>query len=185
MKSIEEKSIRVNMVNMHQFFIDKIDKAIKDKRYIEAAWLIYSCMENRFFRVLAKYKNQCIYCNGKSKCDKNTNELALKTKIACVKRLVENNVSCLSNSFTVEQLDSIKTWVGKRNTMMHDLLSLETYQNTDDAFEKSAKEGKKLLSDLYKSCTEFRKAFFAEDYEFVFPLSAMEECRCKPRNNDN
>ena len=71
MKSTEEKAIRECMVDMHQFFIDKIDTAIKNERFIEASWLIYSCLENRFFRILQKYKNQCKYCKGKCKSNKN------------------------------------------------------------------------------------------------------------------
>ena len=85
-KSTESLKVREQMVDMHQFFIDKIDEAVESQRYIEASWLIYSCIENRFFRILQKYKKQCKYCKGKSKCKKNRNELAISTKIACVER---------------------------------------------------------------------------------------------------
>ena len=65
MNSVENKETRLEMVGMHNFFLNKINNAIEEKRYIEASWLIYSCMENRFFRVLCKFKNQCAYSNGK------------------------------------------------------------------------------------------------------------------------
>ena len=82
---------RLKRVDMHQFFLDKIDSAIKDKRYIEASWLIYSCMENRYFRTIEKIKDQCKYSGGK--CKKNNNELALGTKINCIKRLAEHDAA--------------------------------------------------------------------------------------------
>ena len=170
------------MVDMHQFFIDKIDKAIKDSRYIEATWLIYACMENRFFRVLKKYKNQCKYCKGK--CKKNKNELAISTKVACVKRLCEANVSCLADSFGIEFLEEIKNWIKKRNKMMHDLLSLDSYKESDDEFMQSALDGQILLGRLYTACTNFRNKFYADNYTFVFPESAMEGCPCAKYAND-
>ena len=182
MRSTEDKAIREQMVDMHQFFIDRIGAAINAQRYIEASWLIYSCIENRFFRVLQKYKKQCKYCQGK--CKKNTNELAISTKIGCVRRLVENGVTCLSDSFSVEQLEEIRLWVKKRNDLMHDLLSLETYRNTDDDFRDSAMAGQEILTRLYSSCTRFRALFYADGYDFVFPEEAMEGCSCGKRNND-
>lgn len=182
MKSTEDKKEREKMVDMHQFFIDRIDAAIESQRYIEASWLIYACIENRFFRVLKKYKNQCKYCTGK--CKKNRNELAISTKISCVERLCENNVECLSKSFKIDQINEIRQWVKERNKMMHELLSLSTYENMDDRFKESAIKGQSLLSDLYKSCTEFRKIFYSDDYVFVFPEIAMEGCRCKNSNMD-
>jgi hypothetical protein len=182
MKSTEKMEERLNLVDMHNFFLKKIDDAICEERYIEASWLIYSCIENRFFRTLQKYKKQCKYCSGK--CKKNKNELAISTKIACVKRLLENNVNCISESFTPELLENTRLWVKNRNNMMHDLLSLETYQDMDERFKISSIEGKELLDQLYNACTLFREKFYTDGYEFVFPEVAMEGCICKPRNNN-
>lgn len=177
MKSVENKETRLEMVDMHKFFLDKINNAIEEKRYVEASWLIYSCMENRFFRVLCKFKNQCVYSDGK--CGKSKNELAISTKISCVRRMCQNNVICISNAFTIEQLDNISKWIKQRNRMMHDLLSLDTYEETDEEFELSALEGKVFLDELYESCTEFRKIFFSQDYIFEFPKAAMDGCNCR------
>ena len=182
MKSTEKMEERLNLVDMHNFFLKKIDDAICEERYIEASWLIYSCIENRFFRTLQKYKKQCKYCSGK--CKKNKNELAISTKIACVKRLLENNVNCISESFTPELLENTRLWVKNRNNMMHDLLSLETYQDMDERFKISSIEGKELLDQLYNACTLFREKFYTDGDEFVFPEVAMERCICKPRNNN-
>lgn len=180
MQSTEEMQERLERVDMHDFFLQRIGDAINSERYIEASWLIYSCMENRFFRTMQKYKKQCKYCKGR--CKNNKNELAISTKIDCIKRLVKKEVSCISESFSIELLEDIRLWVKKRNAMMHDLLSLNTYQDMDAQFKKISESGNELLDKLYASCTKFRSKFFAEGYEFIFPEAAMEECSCKPKN---
>lgn len=181
MKSTEEKKTREDMVKMHQFFLDKINAAVNSKRYIEASWLIYSGFENRLFRILQKYKSQCKYCSGK--CKKNKNELAISTKLSCVKRLCENEVSCISESFSLDQLEKIRLWVKKRNSMMHDLLSLETYKNTDEDFKTSAIDGQVMLLEFYDSCTQFRHKFYTDGYVFNFPEKAMDGCPCNKSQN--
>lgn len=181
MKSTEDKRDRDKMVDMHQFFRDKTSKAMEEKHNIEAAWLIYSGLENRFFRTLQKYKSNCKYCKKGSKCKANSNQLAINTKIDCVKRLKAQNVSCISESFSDELLENIKKWVKKRNKLMHDLIMLATYNDIDTKFETLAKEGFPLLNELYDSCTSFRAKFYTAGYEFIFPEEAMEECNCKPK----
>lgn len=184
MKSNEPMESRLKCVDMHNFFLDRIDVAMKNENYIEASWLIYSCFENRFFRTLQKYKKYCKYCRRKSKCNnKEKNELALATKIKCVRRLHDNKVRCISEAFRYELYKEILDWVDERNGLMHELLSLEFYENTDEMFKKSAENGKKLLDETYKCCTTFRRLFYAEDYDFKFPEEAMEGCPCKPRKN--
>lgn len=182
MNSTEKMEERLKRVDMHDFFLEKINESLKNERYIETSWLIYACMENRFFRTLQKYKNQCKYCTGKSKCKKSKNELAISTKIACIRRLAEYNVSCISESFSVELLEQTQEWIKERNILMHDLLSLETYQSMDEKFKQSATSGKAILDKLYAACTAFREKFYTEDYIFVFPDAAMEGCSCKPKS---
>ena len=63
-------------------------------------------MENCFFRTLQKYKKLCKYCTDK--CKKNKNELAISTKIACVKRLLDNNVAYISEFFSADLLEEIR-----------------------------------------------------------------------------
>lgn len=184
MKSTEKIEDREKRVDMHNFFISKIDEAMKNKRYIEASWLIYSCFENRYFRTVEKIKGQCKYSGGK--CKKQSNELALRTKIVCVQRLANDvTCTCFVNNFPNELLEKTKKWVKDRNTLMHNLLQLEYYENMDAEFEKIAADGRALLDQTYASCTKFRKEFYADEYEFVFPESAMERCSCKPRKSSD
>lgn len=66
---------------------------------------------------------------------------------------------------------------------MHELLSLEYYQETDKRFKESAKKGLNLLNETYEACTNFRKLFYADNYVFEFPEKAMDDCSCKPQKN--
>ncbi len=178
-KSTEEKDSRLKRVDMHEFFLNRIEEAMTAKRYIEASWLIYSCFENRYFRTVEKIKGQCKYSKGK--CKKNSNDLALRTKINCIKRLANNNCACFRDSFTDELFRDTLKWIKVRNSLMHNLLQLENYENMDQQFEENSKEGLRLLKETYLSCTSFRKKFYMDSYKFVFPEAAMEECQCKPR----
>lgn len=180
MKSTEKKTERLRRVDMHDFFLNKIDDAMENERYIEASWLIYSCFENRYFRTVEKIKADCKYSGGK--CKKSSNELALRTKVRCVQRLAEENCTCFREAFSDELFTETLAWVKKRNGMMHNLLKLEEYQDMDDQFEENAKEGYSLLQKTYDACTIFRKLFYAEDYVFEFPESAMDKCSCKPHD---
>lgn len=181
MKSTEKKEERLRRVDMHDFFLNRIDDALSNKRYIEASWLIYSCFENRYFRTVEKIKRDCKY--SQRKCKKGTNELALRTKVRCIQRLANENCVCFSNAFPDSLFTDTIDWIKERNSMMHNLLKLEEYQNMDKQFEKNAKEGYKLLKRTYNACTEFRKIYYDENYTFVFPENAMEKCSCKPHDN--
>lgn len=177
-ESLEERMLRVDM---HDYFLSRINRAIEDCNYIEASWLIYSCFENRYYRTIQKYREYCKYCRSKSKCNKkNRNDLALATKIKCVRRLYENNVLCIIDSFRYNLFKETLEWIDKRNKLMHELLSLDYYQDTDLRFKESANNGLILLNETYKCCTEFRRLFYSDGYEFVFPTEAMEGCPCKP-----
>lgn len=180
MKQNESLELRYEMATMHDFFLNKINESIEGKLYFEASWLIYSCLENRFFRVLDKYKRECKYCTKGGKCRKGSNQLALSTKVSCVERLYKENVSCISDSFSGDIFDEVRVWVKSRNRLMHNLLSLEHYEDHfDNDFKELALSGKTIVEDVYDACTKFRGAFFQPDYKFVFPEFCMEECSCK------
>lgn len=70
---------------------------------------------------------------------------------------------------------------------MHDLLTLECYENSDMKFKECAESGIAILNETYDSVGKFRKMFFDEKYQFVFPEEAMEGCPCKlkPKEKEN
>ena len=184
MESTEDLKKRKEMVTMHDFFIEKIENAIERKSYIESCWLIYSCLENRYFRAISKFKIQCKY--GKNSCKKNKNELALRTKIRCIERLCNEKISCISDYFDETIFSKTLNWVKKRNDLMHDLLELEKYEDHyNEDFKKMSEEGYDILKETYESCTKFRKSFFDKSYIFKFPECCMEKCSCKPKKENN
>ena len=186
MESTEKFQERLKRVDMHDYFLHRIGVAMNEGNYIEASWLIYSCLENRYFRTVMKYREKCKYCRSKSKCNKtDKNELALKTKISCVERLYQAGVPCIAGAYESNIFKETKDWVDERNDLMHDLLSLECYENADDRFKESAEKGEILLDKTYIYCTKFRKLFYEDGYQFVMPEDAAEKCSCKPKKGNN
>lgn len=181
MKSTEEKSARIERASMHDFFLKRINISIENKEYIEASWLEYACLENRYFRTIEKLKQQCNYSNRKCKSDDN--QLALTTKIGCLQRLYTAECSCIKEAFDSALFDETKRWVKSRNILVHNLLRLEFYESMDENFKVCALQGRDLVERTYKCCTKFRKLFYDEKYNFSFPEEAMEKCPCKPRTN--
>lgn len=180
MESTEPMEIRTRMVSMHDFFLERIRQAEDQESYIEASWLIYSCLENRYFRTIQKFKASCKYSGGK--CSKPKNELALRTKIRCIERLHDAGVSCIVKSFDKQLLAETLTWIKKRNDLMHNLLKLDTYQTDyDGAFRELTSMGHPLLDKTYQACTVFRELYYSDGYRFEFPEACMERCPCKPR----
>lgn len=184
MNSTEDMEVRLEMRDMHDFFLDKIKEAMKGGNYFEAAWLEYSCLENRYFRTLDKYKNKCKYCKGK--CRSKKNELALRTKVRCVERLIKKRIRCISESFSREQISDTISWIKKRNNLMHSLLALESYQESfTHSFQELAREGYNLVIQTYQSCTKFREIFFSDNYEFNFPEECMNLCPCNVNTRES
>ncbi len=179
MKSTEKKEERLKRVDMHDFFLQKIEDAMQEERYIEASWLIYSCFENRYFRTVEKVKKECRYSKGR--CKKPKNEMALATKVRCIQHLAEANCECFRKAFADELFNQTLIWIKKRNNLMHNLLQLEEYEDMYNQFKESSEEGFTLLQETYKSCTEFRKIYYSDNYVFEFPEEAMEKCNCKPK----
>lgn len=184
MKSTESMESRLERVDMHTYFLNRINVAMENRNYIEASWLIYACFENRYYRMVEKIRDSCKYCRSKSKCNKKgKNELALVTKIKCIQRLYEQDVPCIKNAFRDEIFTETTNWIAERNSLMHELLSLEFYQNTDERFKQNAEKGLQLLNETYTSCTEFRRLFYDKNYIFKFPEVAMDKCACKPKED--
>lgn len=182
MEQKESFETRCEMATMHDFFLNKINESIENELYFEAAWLIYSCLENRFFRVLDKFKRKCKYCISGGKCRKSNNQLAISTKVNCVERLHDAGVECISDSFSSDIFNEVRAWIKLRNQLMHNLLSLEHYEDHFDRdFKELAMNGKRIVEDVYEACTKFRAEYFRSDYVFEFPESCMEQCPCKPR----
>ena len=59
MKAKEEYETRIEMVQMHKEFIEKMDDAFEKRRYVETVWYCYAIFEQRTSRLIAKYLDKC------------------------------------------------------------------------------------------------------------------------------
>ena len=87
----ESLEIRKQMAEMHDSVIKRINKAYKDKQYIEVCWLCYACFESRVNRVLQKICSGCIKPERKDK-----RNIGITTKLECYVRLIKSHYPPLS-----------------------------------------------------------------------------------------
>lgn len=59
MKRIDNYNIRHEMVDMHNTYIDNLNKAFINKNYIETSWICYSIFEQRINRLIEKNIQYC------------------------------------------------------------------------------------------------------------------------------
>lgn len=69
----------------------------------------------------------------------------------------------------------------KRNELMHELLSLEWYENAEELFKESAETGAALLNETYESCTKFRKCFTQRGTFLYFQRKQWKAARVAAR----
>ena len=171
-ESIEE---RLKMAQMHDDVIERIDSAIKSTKSIEACWLCYACFESRVTRTLEKLSANC----SKKSCLRNS-RVGIVTKIECLKRLSVLNYAD-AGLMDESLLDDIKKWCKKRNELVHNLVSLNNYNNMDEKFLNLAKQGKPLVDKLYHQITQFREDYYGLDKMPPFPICSENKCKLKPK----
>lgn len=167
---------RLKMVKMHDDVMKRIDTAIKKKNCIEACWLCYSCMDNRITRTLEKLSEKCC----KRNCYNNP-RVGISSRIACLKRLIKK---CYAGTELIESklLGDIQKWCKTRNTYVHNLITLNNYENIDEKFMTLAKEGKPLVDALYKQMTEFRENYYNLKEMPEFPKDVEQKCQLRKKS---
>lgn len=170
MKAKDSIEDLTRMVKMHDNVLERLDKAIKEKRSIEACWLCYACFESRINRTIEKVSEKC---DGRY-CHQN-NRVGIQTKIDCLKRLLHQKYLGMDN-FDINLFGQIKAWCKKRNTLVHALITLNNYQNIDEKFLNLAKEGLPIVISLYEQTTKFRNNYYAAEEIPAFPQEANDKC---------
>lgn len=162
MKPQESLEIRKEMVLMHNEYLDRLESALEKENYIEASWLCYAIFEQRINRLIQKYIIKC------SKQERNNNSTAaISTKIKCLKKAVENKYAGF-DVYDLDLLDNILTWCRVRNSLVHDLVSLNKYKSFDAEFKKLAIEAKPLVKKIYEENTKHRQWYMeAETIEHM------------------
>ena len=172
MKTIEKYEKRVEMVKMHDEYINRMKESIKNEEYVEAVWFCYAIFEQRITRLILKHISCC-----PKKIKKEGKPAAITTRINCIKQLISNKYSSYE-LLDIKLLDEILTWCKTRNTLVHELISLEHYKKYDEEFKKLALEGEPLVLKLYEQITQFRKMWYKEESPKYFPSI---KCKCEYR----
>ena len=167
-ESLEE---RLQMVDMHDDVLYRIETAIRRKQSIEACWLCYACFESRITRTLEKVSESC----QERKCYHN-NKVGIATRIDCIKRL-KRQCYAGTEHFDIHLLGGIKAWCNDRNKLVHALVTLNNYYGMDKKFLELAKRGKPLVDSLYTQTTAFRNAYYELSEMPPFPEMVHEKCR--------
>lgn len=165
----ESIDVRSEMVSMHNEYIDRLDKAMKYKRYVEASWLCYSLFEQRIKRLILKHITAC----PKEK-KKKGKDAAISTRIACLQELIAAEYGGYKN-FDSELLPQISKWCERRNDLVHGLVSLEHYKEYDKEFKDLAVDGVPLVKLLYSESARFRKWWYSNSDLPPFPSFS---CKC-------
>lgn len=173
MKPMESYEVRLEMAQMHDDFLERLDKAMKRKQYIEASWLCYAIFEQRITRIIEKHISQC----PKAKRGKNENPVGIATRILCLQKLVKQQYGPYAN-FDKELLKKIFAWCKRRNDLIHGLVSLEHYKKYDREFRALAESGEPLVKQLYAEAGKVREWCRADNQFEKFPDF---KCRCGHR----
>lgn len=172
MEAKEDYSVRLQMAEMHDEFIERLSKAYNNERYIEAVWYCYAIFEQRINRLIAKYIDKC-NCTA-DRTDKKS--IAISTRITCIKKVIKADY-CAFGLLNEDIFKYISEWCDSRNDLVHGLISLNHYRRFDDEFKELAERGVPLVHELYKECSALRNQWYLIDEpEDTFPVT---KCRCK------
>nr|WP_308519774.1 hypothetical protein [uncultured Stomatobaculum sp.] len=85
MKAKEDYKTRLEMVQMHKEFIEKMDDAFEKRRYVETVWYCYAIFEQRISRLIAKYLDRFPVPYDRT----DNKSAAISTRIKCIKNLID------------------------------------------------------------------------------------------------
>ena len=113
----------------------RLDRALKQKFYLEAMFIEYAIMEDRCDSILGYENNQI----------KSKNFVSIDRKLDKIKKIAEQKKSLPNRYFSDALIDIIKGWKEKRNGLIHALLKKEL---TTEGLETVALEGYALARQL-------------------------------------
>lgn len=173
MQPQEPLETRLKMVEMHDEVLDWYNKALNDELYIDACWYAYSCFESRIDRAISKIAIACPIPKRKNR----GNPTGITTKIECLIRLCRSGHPFLKD-LNPDMLCSIKGWCSERNDLVHDLVTLEKYPESNQRFKSLAIRSKKLVAYAYESARMIRLYYYESDSVPSIPDECAKKCRC-------
>lgn len=175
MKAKEEYSVRLEMADMHEEFIDRMSTAYDNHFYVETVWYCYAIFEQRISRLISKYIEKC---DVPIREDNKT--AAISTRIKCLKKMCQEDYGVFTG-FKESLLQEIESWCEDRNELVHGLVSLKHYKKYDEEFGKLAERGVPLVFELYDECTELRNRWYKNEKAIVDQSFPMKNCKCKKK----
>lgn len=175
MKPTESLKLRLEMSEMHESILARINDTFNNEQYVETCWLCYSCFESRVNRALSKI------CSGCNKPIKNNRDpVSISTKLGCFERLIQSNYIAMADE-NIETIVSVKNWCQRRNKLVHAMLEIERYKNVDSEFKNLAEEGITLVKKMYEFGSDVRQFFYRTSTIPNFDDEVVKVCRCKTR----
>ena len=170
MNKKESLETRKKMAVMHDAMIDKLDMAMKKKRYVEASWICYAIFEQRITRMIMKHLSKCPRQNRSEK----HKDVGIRTRIDCIIKLTKQGYgayACVDGSV----FKKLKLWCKRRNDLVHALLDISRYKKYDMEFKKLAEDGYALVPKIYEEATKVRNWCDLNS----FPKFPDLKCPCK------
>ena len=125
----------------------RLERALKEKFYLEAIFIEYAILEDRTASIL-RYENNSIKV-------KDGREPSIDRKLKKIKDIAREKKGLPKRYFSDELIDQILAWKEERNRMIHALLK---QQLTTEELCKIAKEGKALARTLSSKANSYKKA---------------------------
>lgn len=148
----------------------RLDKALTQGKFVEAAWLCRLLLERRVEQLTALYIEAC-----PKRPRLSPKPAPLATRIACVQALAAAAYGALAD-LNPDLLPQVLQWTQQHEQLLHDLAKLDRCEGADGEFQALAETGRKLIRQLGKENKLLRRWFTTDG---VPPFPADHACACK------
>ncbi|ERJ17483.1 hypothetical protein SSPSH_003695 [Salinisphaera shabanensis E1L3A] len=135
---------------LYKDLLERMDLALLEEFYMEACWIQYAIIEDRFNSVIRN-----AYPENGTKLLKTLRGLDRKLEQISGK-IHEDDHDCLKTVHK-ELLKRIKNWKNKRNTLMHEIAETDDLAKVQRKLKILAPEGKKLVNELSARVWKYKK----------------------------
>ena len=165
----------IAMVDMHDDVLKRVETAYSNENYIECCWLCYACFESRVNRTMEKL---CPSCTKPNRSDGR--HIGISTKLACLNRLRRSGYE-LFDGANLAVVTNINAWCKERNKLIHELVSLGRYEQSNYEFKNLAKRGVSLVKRIYDSISLVRINYYNSNALPPFDESVVKTCKLKTK----
>lgn len=145
---MEENAVRAENMQKYENYREqnlRLKKAMDNCFYLEALFIEYAIMEDRLTSIL-RYEGNSI--NSKK-------HVSIDRKLSKVETIAREKKGLAGRYFTVDLLNSIRAWKGKRNDLIHAMMKM--HLSTEGLFDL-ATEGRQLQKDLCRLAQNYKRA---------------------------